>query len=79
MKETRESKFEKIIEVKNVTKVFDDVTVIDDINLSIKRAGVMWELCVLSFFHFSFIVIIIIIFFPLKEFRSQLFPVRLKL
>ena len=37
MKETRESKIEKIIEVKNVTKVFDDVTVIDDINLSIKR------------------------------------------
>ena len=37
MKETRESKFDKIIEVKNVTKVFDDVTVIDDINLSIRR------------------------------------------
>ena len=30
-------KNDKIIEVKNVTKVFDDVTVIDDINLSIKR------------------------------------------
>ena len=30
-------KSDKIIEVKNVTKVFDDVTVIDDINLSIKR------------------------------------------
>ena len=28
---------EKIIEVKNVTKTFDDVTVIDDLNLSIKR------------------------------------------
>ena len=37
MKETRESKFDKIIEVKNVTKVFDDVTVIDDMNLSIRR------------------------------------------
>ena len=28
---------DKIIEVKNVTKIFDDVTVIDDINLSIRR------------------------------------------
>ena len=37
MKETRESRFDKIIEVKNVTKIFDDVTVIDDINLSIRR------------------------------------------
>ena len=30
-------KIEKIIEVKNVTKVFDDVTVIDDLNLSIRK------------------------------------------
>lgn len=37
MRETVREKSEKIIEVKNVTKVFDDVTVIDDINLSIKR------------------------------------------
>ena len=37
MRETREQRFDKIIEVKNVTKVFDDVTVIDDINLSIRR------------------------------------------
>ncbi len=40
MKETREKvekKFEKIIEVKNVTKTFDDVTVIDNINLSIRK------------------------------------------
>ena len=37
MKETRESRFDKIIEVKNVTKIFDDVTIIDDINLSIHR------------------------------------------
>ncbi len=29
--------FDKIIEVKNVTKTFDDVTVIDDLNLSIRR------------------------------------------
>lgn len=34
MKETRT---DKIIEVKNVTKEFDGITVIDDINLSIKR------------------------------------------
>ena len=33
-----QGKFDKIIEVKNVTKVFEDgVTVLDDINLSIKR------------------------------------------
>ena len=37
MKETRENKFDKIIEVKNVTKKFGDVTVLDDINLSIRR------------------------------------------
>ena len=37
MRETREQRFDKIIEVKNVTKVFDDVSVIDDINLSIRR------------------------------------------
>ena len=37
MREAREQRFDKIIEVKNVTKVFDDVTVIDDINLSIRR------------------------------------------
>lgn len=37
MKETREQRFDNIIEVKNVTKVFDDVTVIDDMNLSIRR------------------------------------------
>ena len=37
MRETREQRFDKIIEVKNVTKVFDDVTVIDDMNLSIRR------------------------------------------
>ena len=36
MRETRE-KFDKIIEVKNVTKVFDGETVIDDMNLSVKR------------------------------------------
>ena len=30
-------KFDKIIEVRNVTKVFDDVTVVDNMNLSIKR------------------------------------------
>ncbi len=29
--------FDKIIEVKNITKKFDDTTVIDDLNLSIKR------------------------------------------
>ncbi len=33
----KETKTDKIIEVKNVTKEFDGVTVIDDINLSIKR------------------------------------------
>lgn len=33
-----QGKFDKIIEIKNVTKVFEDgVTVLDDINLSIKR------------------------------------------
>lgn len=48
----------------------------DSVNLSVRRAGVMWELCVFSFFIF---LIIIIMFFLLKEFRSQLFPVRLKL
>ena len=37
MKETREQRFDKIIEVKNVKKIFDDVTVIDDMNLSIRR------------------------------------------
>ena len=37
MKETRENKFDKIIEVKNVIKKFGDVTVLDDVNLSIKR------------------------------------------
>ncbi len=31
------SKFDKIIEVRSVTKVFDDVTVVDDMNLSVKR------------------------------------------
>ena len=36
MRETRE-KFDKIIEVKNVTKVFDGETVIDDMNLSVRR------------------------------------------
>lgn len=35
--ESQRQKFDKIIEVKNVTKVFDDVTVVDDVNLSIKR------------------------------------------
>ncbi len=30
-------KFDKIIEIRNVTKVFDDVTVVDNMNLSIKR------------------------------------------
>ena len=30
-------KFDKIIEIRNVTKVFDDVTVVDDMSLSIKR------------------------------------------
>ena len=35
MKEQRV--FDKIIEVKNVTKIFDDTTVIDDLNLSIRR------------------------------------------
>lgn len=30
-------KFDKIIEVRGVTKVFDDVTVVDNMNLSIKR------------------------------------------
>ncbi len=30
-------KFDKIVEVRNVTKVFDDVTVVDNMNLSIKR------------------------------------------
>ena len=30
-------KFDKIIEVRNVTKVFDGVTVVDDMNLSIRR------------------------------------------
>ena len=30
-------KFDKIIEVRNVTKIFDDVTVVDNMNLSIKR------------------------------------------
>lgn len=36
MRETRE-RFDKIIEVKNVTKVFDGETIIDDMNLSIRR------------------------------------------
>lgn len=36
----------------------------------------MWGLCVSSFFHFP---LLLCFFFPLKEFRSQLFPVRLKL
>ncbi len=31
------SKFDKIVEVRGVTKVFDDVTVVDNMNLSIKR------------------------------------------
>ncbi len=31
------TKFDKIIEVRNVTKVFDDVTVVDNITLSVKR------------------------------------------
>lgn len=35
--EPQRQKFDKIIEVRNVTKVFDDVTVVDDVNLSIKR------------------------------------------
>ncbi len=35
--EAQRQKFDKIIEVRNVTKVFDDVTVVDDVNLSIKR------------------------------------------
>lgn len=30
-------KFDKIIEVRNITKIFDGTTVVDDINLSIKR------------------------------------------
>ena len=30
-------KFDKIIEIRNVTKVFDDVTVVDNMNLSVKR------------------------------------------
>lgn len=38
MKEKQITKTDKIIEVKNVTKIFEDgVTVIDDMNLSIKR------------------------------------------
>ncbi len=37
MKEIRENKFDKIIEVKNVIKKFGDVTVLDDVNLSIRR------------------------------------------
>ena len=38
MKEKQNIKTDKIIEVKNVTKIFEDgVTVIDDMNLSIKR------------------------------------------
>lgn len=37
MRETRENRFDKIIEVKNVTKVFGDFTVIEDVNLSIRR------------------------------------------
>lgn len=32
-----QSKFDKIIQVKNVSKVFDGVTVVDDVNLSIRR------------------------------------------
>lgn len=31
------SKFDKIIEVRGVTKMFDDVTVVDNMNLSVKR------------------------------------------
>ena len=34
---TTHEKFDKIIEVKSVTKMFDGVTVVDDISLSIKR------------------------------------------
>ena len=30
-------KSDKIVEVKNVTKVFDGITVVDDVNLSIRR------------------------------------------
>ena len=30
-------KFDKIIEIRNVTKVFDNVTVVDNMNLSVKR------------------------------------------
>lgn len=36
----------------------------------------MWGLCMSCFFHFP---LLLLFFFPLKEFRSQLFPVRLKL
>ena len=35
--EVLRQKFDKIIEVKNVTKIFDDVTVVDDVNLSVRR------------------------------------------
>ena len=35
--EKARERFDKIIEVKNVTKVFDDVTVIDNLNLSVRR------------------------------------------
>ncbi len=37
MKEVKEQRFDKIIEVKNVSKVFGDVTIIDDMNLSIRK------------------------------------------
>lgn len=32
-----QDKFDKIIEIRNITKVFDGVTVVDDVNFSIKR------------------------------------------
>lgn len=34
---TKAERADKIIEIKNVTKIFDDVTVLDDISLSIKK------------------------------------------
>ena len=34
---TGTEKFDKIIEIRNVIKVFDDVTVVDDMSLSVKR------------------------------------------
>ena len=38
MATTTREKFDNIIEIKNVTKVFDGITAVDNVNLAVRRS-----------------------------------------